>query len=41
MKTRYRLFLCRTPVRQLPYVSNVLILSYWKVGAFLFLNQYL
>ena len=30
MKTRYRLFSCRTPVRQLPYVSNVLILSYWK-----------
>jgi len=24
-------FSCRTPVRQLPYASNVLILSYWKL----------
>ena len=23
--------MCRTPVRQLPYVSNVLVLSYWKL----------
>ena len=30
MKTKYRLFSCRTHVWQLPYTSNVLILSYWK-----------
>ena len=31
VKTKYRQFFCRTPVQQLPYVSNVLTLSYWKL----------
>ena len=31
MKTKYRQFFLSHPVRQLPYVSNVLILSYWKL----------
>ncbi|MBR4400539.1 MAG: energy-coupled thiamine transporter ThiT [Synergistes sp.] len=31
MKAKYRQFSCRTPVRQLPYVSNVLILSYRRL----------